>query len=605
MEGGSEAAAGEGAEEERALIDGAGGEGRGGGGGEAEAGEEGGGGGLGEEGGAAEEGSFGEVDEALQAGLAGAVGGGEVDAAEGVAHFEAEGMAGAEAAGLGAVFGEFAPPEGGFFGIAEEFEAVFAGVAGAGDGAEAAAEGVEFGEAVAVGEFGVGAGDELIDGGGAGALDGEGGAGGGEVFEGDAGGGVGLEAGEDSGGGVADEEVGVGAAAVEEEEVEDAAGVREEEGVLGLADGEAGDVVGEEAIEPEGGVGSLDEELAQVGDVEEAAVVADGEVFFGEALVVKGEEPSGEGREVGAGLEVDFVEGGAGGSRGVGHLGKVVAEAGLSIWMRIFGVVGGAGMRLPGRGGGRGWGMSEPVLLVEKVRRLFGETVAVSDLSFAVGKGEVVGLLGANGAGKTTAISIILGLMTPSSGRVRLFGMDPFKHRIAVLRRTNYASAYADLPSNLYVWQNLKVFAGIYRVKQADRKIDELLEMLEISHLKKRVTGHLSAGESTRLHLCKALLNDPELLMLDEPTASLDPDIADKVRKLLRRVQQERGLSILYTSHNMRDIEEVCDRVLFMHQGTIVAQGSPAEVIAKFDETTMENVFIRIVRGGDVEPAAG
>ena len=245
--------------------------------------------------------------------------------------------------------------------------------------------------------------------------------------------------------------------------------------------------------------------------------------------------------------------------------------------------------------------MAEPVLVVENLRRDFGDKAAVEDLSFTVGKGEVVGLLGANGAGKTTAISIILGLMSPTAGRVSLFGMDPFKNRIAVLKRTNYASAYTDLPGNLLVWQNLKVFAGIYRVKNASRKIDELLEMLEIAHLRKRVTGHLSAGESTRLHLCKALLNDPELLMLDEPTASLDPDIADKVRKLLRRIQQERGIAILYTSHNMRDIEEVCDRVLFMHQGRVVAEGSPAEVIAKFDETTMENVFIRIVRGGDLE----
>ena len=245
--------------------------------------------------------------------------------------------------------------------------------------------------------------------------------------------------------------------------------------------------------------------------------------------------------------------------------------------------------------------MPEPVLLVENLRRVFGDKVAVDDLSFSVERGEVVGLLGANGAGKTTAISIILGLMSPTAGCVRLFGMDPFKHRIAVLKRTNYASAYTDLPGNLLVRQNLKVFAGIYRVKQAERKIGELLEMLEISHLKDRVTGHLSAGESTRLHLCKALLNDPELLMLDEPTASLDPDIADKVRKMLRRIQQEKGIAILYTSHNMRDIEEVCDRVLFMHQGKVVASGSPAEVIAHFDETTMENVFIRIVRGGDLE----
>lgn len=249
--------------------------------------------------------------------------------------------------------------------------------------------------------------------------------------------------------------------------------------------------------------------------------------------------------------------------------------------------------------------MSEPILVVESLRRLFGETVALENLSFSLAKGEVVGLLGANGAGKTTAMSIILGLMTATSGRVRIFGMDPHKQRIAVLRRTNYASAYTDLPSNLKVWQNLRVFAGIYRVKNPSAKIDQLLEMLEISHLKDKTTGHLSAGESTRLHLCKALLNDPELLLLDEPTASLDPDIADKVRKLLRRIQQERGIAILYTSHNMRDIEEVCDRVLFMHKGNTVAEGSPAEVIARFNETSMEDVFIRIVRDGDLEGVEG
>lgn len=519
------------------------------------------------------------------------------------AGFAAEGIEGGEAAGLGAVFGEFGPPEGGLVGVAEEKEAVFAGQAGAGDAADAAAQGVKFGEAVGVGEFGVGSGDVLVDRGGVGALNGEGGAVGGGVFEGDAGGEVGVEQGESFGGG-GGEEPGARTAAIEEEVARDGVARAAQAGGLAAADGEAGWIGCQKVVEPTFGVGPADAALGEMGDIEDAAVAADREVFLGKALEGQGEDPSGEGREVGAALEVVLVQGRKG--EGSVHLGREAAARGLSTWMGAAprGLAGRVGKRLPGRPGGAGWGMSEPVLVVENVRRLFGKTVAVSDLSFEVGKGEVVGLLGANGAGKTTAISIILGLMTPSAGRVRLFGMDPFKQRIAVLQRANYASAYSDLPSNLYVWQNLKVFAGIYRVRNADRKIDELLEMLEISHLKKRVTGHLSAGESTRLHLCKALLNDPELLMLDEPTASLDPDIADKVRKLLRRVQEERGLSILYTSHNMRDIEEVCDRVLFMHQGKIVAQGSPAEVIAKFDETTMENVFIRIVRGGDLEAAA-
>ena len=248
--------------------------------------------------------------------------------------------------------------------------------------------------------------------------------------------------------------------------------------------------------------------------------------------------------------------------------------------------------------------LPEPALAVSHLRREFeGGAVAVADLSFEVKPGEVVGLLGANGAGKTTAMHIILGLMTPTAGTVRLFGMDPLRDRIAILRQCNFASAYTDLPGNLLVWQNLTVFGRIYGVKDLPRRIGELLEMFEIGHLRKRVTGHLSAGESTRLQLCKALLNKPRLLMLDEPTASLDPDIADKVRKILRRVQQESGIAILYTSHNMRDIEEVCDRVLFMHKGKVVTEGSPREVLDKFKQTSMEDVFIRIVRDGDIEEA--
>jgi ABC-2 type transport system ATP-binding protein len=244
----------------------------------------------------------------------------------------------------------------------------------------------------------------------------------------------------------------------------------------------------------------------------------------------------------------------------------------------------------------------EPVLSVKNLRREFEKgAVALEDLSFEVRPGEVVGLLGANGAGKTTAMNIILGLMAPTSGTVKAFGLDPFKDRIGILRQCNFASAYTDLPGNLYVWQNLTVFGRIYGVKNLPQRIDELLALFEIPHLKNRVTGHLSAGESTRLQLCKALLNRPRLLMLDEPTASLDPDIADKVRKILRNVQQESGIAILYTSHNMRDVEEVCDRVLFMHKGKVVTEGRPREVIERFKQTDMEGVFIRIVREGDIE----
>jgi ABC-2 type transport system ATP-binding protein len=247
--------------------------------------------------------------------------------------------------------------------------------------------------------------------------------------------------------------------------------------------------------------------------------------------------------------------------------------------------------------------MADDDILLEasELTRVFDGITVLDRFSFQLRRGEVLGMLGANGAGKTTAMNMLLGLTTPTSGSIRAFGMDLFKHRVAVLRRTNFSSAYTSLPSNLKVWQNLKVFAMIYGVKDAGKKIDSLLELFEITDLKKHVTGHLSAGESTRVNLCKALLNDPELLLLDEPTASLDPDIADKVRKTLRKVQSERGIGILYTSHNMRDIEEVCDRVMFLHKGRVVAEGTPAEIVEKTQERSLEDVFIKIARSGDVE----
>jgi ABC-2 type transport system ATP-binding protein len=244
--------------------------------------------------------------------------------------------------------------------------------------------------------------------------------------------------------------------------------------------------------------------------------------------------------------------------------------------------------------------MSESVVEVQNLRKEFDGTVAVADVSFTVPRGEIVGVLGANGAGKTTTIQILLGLIKPSGGKVTIFGMELERHRIEILQRSNFSSAYTGLPSNLKVWENLLIFAKIYGVKGHRQKIDALLEMFEITHLRKKITGNLSSGESTRVNLCKSLLNDPELLMLDEPTASLDPDIADKVRKLLRRIQSERQITMIYTSHNMRDVEEVCDRVLFMHKGRIIAEGTPQQVKDQFNQTSLEDVFISVARGGDV-----
>ena len=249
--------------------------------------------------------------------------------------------------------------------------------------------------------------------------------------------------------------------------------------------------------------------------------------------------------------------------------------------------------------------MAETLVDVQHLRKEFNGTVAVADVSFTVQRGEIVGVLGANGAGKTTTIQILLGLIKPTAGKVTVFGKDLERHRVEILQRANFSSAYTGLPSNLKVWENLLIFAKIYGVNGHRQKIDELLAMFEIAHLRGKITGHLSSGESTRVNLCKALLNDPELLMLDEPTASLDPDIADKVRKLLRRIQRERQITMVYTSHNMRDVEEVCDRVLFMHKGRIIAEGTPQQVKDKFNQTSLEDVFISVARGGDVLAAGG
>jgi ABC-2 type transport system ATP-binding protein len=238
------------------------------------------------------------------------------------------------------------------------------------------------------------------------------------------------------------------------------------------------------------------------------------------------------------------------------------------------------------------------VVAVDDLTKTFNGTTAVNHLTFAVPQGRILGLLGANGAGKTTAIQILLGLIKPTSGVVRMFGRDLEQHRIETLARTNFTSAYTALPGNLKVRENLNVFAGLYGVKNPAKKISSLLEMFEIGHLKNSLTGQLSSGESTRVNLCKSLLNDPDLLLLDEPTASLDPDIADKVRKLLKRIHAERNLTMIYTSHNMRDVEEICDRIIFLQKGRKIADGTCGQVLAQFRQKSLEDVFIHVSRSG-------
>jgi ABC-2 type transport system ATP-binding protein len=242
--------------------------------------------------------------------------------------------------------------------------------------------------------------------------------------------------------------------------------------------------------------------------------------------------------------------------------------------------------------------MSEVIISVKDVHKSFDTTKALTGLSLEINRGEIVGLLGPNGAGKSTAIQIMLGLVIADSGSINILGMDIEKDRVKILQRCNFCSAYVWLPYNLKVWENLAVFAELYQVKNYKQKMDELLELFEISHLRNTITGRLSSGESTRVNLCKALISDTEILFLDEPTASLDPDIADKVRKTLMRIQAERKITMLTTSHNMLDIQAICNRILFLQHGNIVASGTAQEIMSRFDQDSLEDVFIHIARGG-------
>lgn len=241
----------------------------------------------------------------------------------------------------------------------------------------------------------------------------------------------------------------------------------------------------------------------------------------------------------------------------------------------------------------------QTLIETDRLSKSYKDACALESLSIHLEAKEIVGLLGPNGAGKTTAIHILLGLLEPSSGKASVMGLSPLTHRHEIAKQINFSSAYVQLPSNLRVEENLKIFSKLYNVPEPAKKISSLLELFEISHLRKRLTGALSAGEKTRLNLCKCLLNDPKLLLLDEPTASLDPEMADHVRKILKKIQRERGLGILYTSHNMPEVEEICDRIYFIHEGKMIAEGTPAQVTSAFESKDLEQAFIKIVRSGD------
>ncbi len=242
--------------------------------------------------------------------------------------------------------------------------------------------------------------------------------------------------------------------------------------------------------------------------------------------------------------------------------------------------------------------MSSPIVEVRGLTKRFGEFTAVNGISFAIQPGEILGLLGPNGAGKTTTIQMLLGLITPTAGSIRMFGLDLATHREEILQRVNFSSTYISMPYSLTVEENLRVVARLYGITHVDRRLDEVVKQLEMEEIRHRLTRKLSSGQMTRLTLAKAILTEPRVLFLDEPTASLDPDIAHKIRALLQDVRRSTGLSMLYTSHNMREMEEMSDRIIFMQRGNIVAEGTAQEIVKKFGQADLEEVFLKLAREG-------
>ncbi len=239
----------------------------------------------------------------------------------------------------------------------------------------------------------------------------------------------------------------------------------------------------------------------------------------------------------------------------------------------------------------------EPAIIVETLTRRFETLLAVDRISFTVEAGSVTALLGGNGAGKTTTLAMLLGLLLPNAGRITVLGQDMLRHRHRALPRMNFASPYVDLPRLLTVRENLRIYGHLYGVRGLSRRLAELAGDLQIEALMGQVTGQLSAGQKTRVALAKALLNEPELLLLDEPTASLDPDTADWVRGYLAAYRRRTGATLFLASHNMLEVERLCDQVLMMKAGRIIDRGAPAELIARFGRQSLEQVFLDIARG--------
>jgi ABC-2 type transport system ATP-binding protein len=243
--------------------------------------------------------------------------------------------------------------------------------------------------------------------------------------------------------------------------------------------------------------------------------------------------------------------------------------------------------------------MNTFAIRTENLTKTFEEVTAVNSISMEIKAGTITALLGGNGAGKTTTIAMLLGLLLPTSGKIEVLGEDMVKSRHRVLGRMNFGSPYVDLPKRLTVRENLRVFAGLYGLRQARTRIDELSTALALEEFIDRPTGQLSSGQRTRVALAKALINAPTLLLLDEPTASLDPDTGDWIRSYLEEYASETGATIVLASHNMNEVNRLCSDVLMMKQGQIVDRGTPAGLVEKYGRETLEQVFLHIARRDD------
>jgi ABC-2 type transport system ATP-binding protein len=240
--------------------------------------------------------------------------------------------------------------------------------------------------------------------------------------------------------------------------------------------------------------------------------------------------------------------------------------------------------------------MSKTIINVYRLTKKFGNVNAVNDISFDVGQGATVGLLGGNGAGKTTTLGMLLGLLLPSSGAIKIFGEDMVNNRHRVLPWMNFSSPYVDLPHRLTVRENLTVYGHLYGLPKVQERVKALAHDFNLTSFLDRPAGKLSAGQKTRVALAKALINEPRLLLLDEPTASMDPDTADIIREYLENYRRNRNATIILASHNMAEVERLCDNLLILKSGEIIERGAPKELINHSGKDTLEEVFLDIVR---------